>query len=114
GTGGRRAQELLRRPQPAGPEEEAVDVRAAGLAQAAAGRGHPRRRAAIEGREGLDPAADRRAAEERAGREAVREADLHAAKQPLAATGPAEPVPALPRSGLRPADPLRFEPHAPC
>ena len=57
--------------------------RTARLAQAAGGRGHPARGAAEQGRQGRRAAAGGRAAEERAGRVAVREARLHAAAQPL-------------------------------
>jgi MoxR-like ATPase len=76
-------EDLLRRAQPAGPEEEAQHVRAARLAEAAGGRGHPARGAAKQGREGGGAAAGGRPAEERTGRDAVREARLHAAQQPL-------------------------------
>ena len=65
-----------------GPEEEAVDQRAARLAQAAGRRRHSARGAAEQGRQGRGAAAGRRAAEERAGRVAVREAGVHAAAQP--------------------------------
>src|SRR5690606_40112510 len=58
--------------QGARPEEEAVDLRAARLAQAADGRGHRRVGAAREGSHQADPAAARRPAEERAGRSPVR------------------------------------------
>ena len=81
GTAGRGAEDLLRGAQPAGPEEEAQHQRTARLAQAAGGRGHPARGAAEQGRQGQRAAAGRRAAEERAGRVAVREAGVHA--QPL-------------------------------
>src|SRR5262249_16953760 len=77
------------RAQPAGPEEEAVDLRAARLAQAAGGRGHPAGGLAEQGRQGRRAAARRRAAEERAGRLAVREARVHAAAQPMK---PVQPV----------------------
>src|SRR5204863_9251207 len=83
GAARRRAKELLRRPQPAGPEEEAEHVRATRLAEAPRRRGHPARGAAEQGRQGRRAAAGRRAAQERAGRVAVREAGLHAAPQPL-------------------------------
>ena len=46
-------------------------------------RRHPARGAAEQGRQGRRAAAGRRAAEERAGRVAVREAGVHAAAQPL-------------------------------
>ncbi len=67
------------------PEEEAVDIGTARLAEAADGRGHPRRGAAQQ-RQRQDPAAAAwRAAEERAGRPPVRAADLHVAAQGLTA-----------------------------
>jgi MoxR-like ATPase len=87
GIARRRAEELLRRAQPARPEEEAEHERAARLAQAARRRRHPARGAAEQGREGGRAAAGRRAAEERAGRLPVREARLHAEAQPVTRAG---------------------------
>jgi MoxR-like ATPase len=69
--------------KPARTQEEALDFRAARLAQAAGGRRHSARRAPEQGRQGRRAAAGRRAAEERTGRVAVREARLHAKAQPL-------------------------------
>jgi MoxR-like ATPase len=46
---------VLRRAQPARPEEEAQHQRAAGLAQAAGGRGHPAGSAAKQGRQAVPP-----------------------------------------------------------
>jgi MoxR-like ATPase len=83
GTADRGDEDLLRRAQPARPEEEAQHLRAARLAEAAGGRGHPGRGAAKQGRQGRRAAAGGRPAEERTGRDAVREARLHAAAQPL-------------------------------
>jgi MoxR-like ATPase len=78
--GARGAERVLRHPRGAGPEEEAVDLRAARLAEAADGRGHVRRIAARPSDpQAADPAAARRAAEERAGRAPVRAAGLHGA-----------------------------------
>ena len=57
-----------------GLQEEAVDVRAARLDQAAGGRGHSARSAARRRSEEDDPVAARRAAQERAGRAPVRAA----------------------------------------
>ncbi len=65
------------------PGLEALDLRTAGLAEAAGGRGHRRRGRRRQGREGHDPAAGRRAAEERARPDPVREAGVHAAEQPV-------------------------------
>ena len=79
----RRAEELLRGAQPARAEEEAEHQRIARLAEAARRRRHPARGAAEQGREGRGAAAGRRAAEERAGRLALRKARLHAAAQPV-------------------------------
>ena len=70
---------VLRDARGAGPEEEALDLRAARLAQAAAGRGHPARGAARARPRKADPAAARRAAQERAGRASVRAAGVHGA-----------------------------------
>ena len=91
-------EDLLRRAQPARAEEEAFDHRAARLAQAAGGRGHPARGAAEQGRQGGGAAAGGRTAEERAGRDAVREAGVHAK---------AQPVSMAPWQGLRCSRPAR-------
>ena len=64
GPAGRGAEELLRRAQPAGAEEEAEHLGADRLAQAAAGRGCAGGCAAGQGREGQHPAAGGRPAEE--------------------------------------------------
>ncbi|GIX12795.1 MAG: hypothetical protein KatS3mg118_0754 [Paracoccaceae bacterium] len=70
-----RADPLLRDPRDAGAEEEALDLRAARLDQAAGGRGS--RPADLRARAGQCPApAARRAAEERTGRASVRTARL--------------------------------------
>ena len=66
-----------------GLKKKPSHLRTARLAQAAGGRGHPARGAAEQGREGRGAAAGGRAAEERAGRDAVREAGVHAAAQPM-------------------------------
>ena len=68
---------LLRRPRRARPQEEALDQRAARLAQAAPARGHAARRAPEPRPHQGDPAAPRGAAQERAGRHAVRTPRLH-------------------------------------
>ena len=67
---------LLRGPRSAGPEEEALDLGAARLAQAAAERGHHPGNAAGARSAQADPAAARRAAQERTGRAPVRAAGL--------------------------------------
>jgi len=64
---------------------DAEHVGAARLAEAPRRGRHPARSAAEQGREGRRAAARGCAAEERAGRVAVREARVHAASQPLAA-----------------------------
>src|SRR5690606_774428 len=73
----RGSEDLLRNPRHAGPEEEAFDVRTAGLAEAVArgrrGAGDPARKDAGQ----ADPAAARRPAEERTGRASVRTPGLH-------------------------------------
>ncbi|MFK4722449.1 MoxR-like ATPase [Bradyrhizobium niftali] len=74
--GGRSAAHLLRGARGAGPEEEALDLRAARLAEAAAQRGHERRAAPRTRPAQADPAAARRAAQERAGRAFVRAAGV--------------------------------------
>src|SRR5262249_5046987 len=73
-----------RDPRGAGTEEEALDLRAARLAQADHGRGHrPRDLARARPEEAHSPAA-RRAAQERAGRAPVRAPRLHGAqREPL-------------------------------
>src|SRR4029079_10612334 len=85
GAARRRVEELLRRQEPAGPEEEAEPLRAARLAQAPRRRGHSARGAAEQGRQGRGAAARRRAAQGRAGRVADREDSHPAAPQPLEA-----------------------------
>ena len=72
---------VLRGARGARTEEEALDQRAARLAEAAARRGHPARSAALQGPQGDHPAAARRAAEERAGRPPVRAAGVHDARE---------------------------------
>ena len=67
---------VLRAARDAGTEEETDHFGAARLAQASAQRGHFARDAARARREETDPAAARRAAEERAGRPSVREAGI--------------------------------------
>src|SRR3546814_13077125 len=59
------------------PQEEAVDQRADRLAEAAAARGHAARRPPVARSQEGYPAPPRRAAQERAGRDAVRAAGLH-------------------------------------
>ena len=76
---GEALQHLLRGARRAGHEEEAVDLGAARLAQAAAGRGHHARDPARARSQEADPAAARRAAQERAGRAPVRAAGVHGA-----------------------------------
>ena len=68
--------DLLRGARGARPEEEAVDLRTPGLAQAAAQRGHHAGNAAGARSAQADSAAARRAAEERAGRASVRAAGV--------------------------------------
>ena len=68
--------DLLRGPRSARPEEEAVDLGAARLAEAAAQRGHDAGNAQGARPAQADPAAARRAAEERAGRASVRAAGV--------------------------------------
>ncbi len=82
---GRGTDGVLRGARDPWPEEEALDLGAARLDQAAGGRGHPRRGAAQQRHEEDDPGAARGAAEERAGRAPVRAAGLHA--PPRALTG---------------------------
>src|SRR5690606_11904009 len=77
---------LLPDPRGSGPEEEAVDVGAARLAEAADGRGHSAGSAPLQGRDDGDPAALRRSAQERAGRAPVRAARVHVeARRPVTA-----------------------------
>ena len=66
-----------------GPQEEAVDQRAARLAEAAPPRGHAARSPPVARPDEGDPAAPRRAAQERAGRDAVRAAGVHGAAREL-------------------------------
>ena len=68
---------ILRDPRGAGAEEEAVHLGAAGLAEAADGRGHPPRRPALAGPAQDRAAAARSAAQERAGRASVRAPGVH-------------------------------------
>src|SRR2546425_8220150 len=68
---------LLRGARSPGPEEEALHLRAARLAEAAARRGHPAGRAALEGPQDDHSAPARRAAQERAGRASVRAPGFH-------------------------------------
>ncbi len=70
---------LLRDPRRAGPEEEAVDVGAARLAEAAAQRGRAARDAARDRQPQAHPPARRRAHQERAGHAPVRAHRLHGA-----------------------------------
>jgi len=63
------------------PEEEALHLGAARLAEAAARRGHSRRGAALQGPQDHHPAAARRAAQERAGRASVRAPRIHDPRQ---------------------------------
>ena len=73
-----------------GPQEEALDVGAARLAQAPDGRGHRAGNAARTRPEEAHPAAARRAAQERAGRASVRAAGIHvAARGPVTQPSPA-------------------------
>ncbi len=74
--GGRGVADLLRGARGAGPEEEAVDLGTAGLAEAPAQRGHDAGNAEGARSAQADPAAARRAAEERAGRASVRAAGV--------------------------------------
>src|ERR1019366_4821649 len=74
--GGRSAADLLRGARSAGPEEEALDVGTAGLAETPAQRGYDPGNAEGARSEKADPAAARRAAEERAGRAFVRAAGV--------------------------------------
>jgi MoxR-like ATPase len=75
------AQAVLRDPRRARDEEEALDLGAAGLAQAPDGRGHRARGAARARPQAAHSAAARRAHQERAGRAPVRAARLHGAKR---------------------------------
>src|SRR4029077_10856814 len=85
----RGARGVLRGARGARAEEEALDLRAARLAEAAARRGHPARGAALQGPQEHHPAAARRAVEERAGRASLRTADFHVAPAFLGAEAPA-------------------------
>src|SRR5205823_4601618 len=62
-------------------EEEALDLRAPRLAEAAPRRGHPSGSAALEGPQDHHPAAARRAPEERAGRASFRASGVHDARE---------------------------------
>src|SRR6185312_17535018 len=75
-AGQRGAERLLPDPRSARPQEEAVDQRIARLAEAALERGRVARGAAREGPDQADPAAARRAAQERTGRASVRAAGV--------------------------------------
>ncbi len=68
---------LLRSARGAGTQEKALDLRASGLAQAAAGGRHPARGTAQHRQEGDHSAVARCIAEERAGRASVREGRIH-------------------------------------
>src|SRR6185369_3167395 len=68
---------VLRGARGARAEEEAFDLRAPRLAEAAPRRGHPCGSAAFEGPQDHHPAAARRAAEERAGRASLRAPGVH-------------------------------------
>ena len=95
GAAGRGAEDLLRRAQPARPEEEAVAPRELlDWLKLLLAEDIPLEALQQQGRQGRRAAAGRRAAEERAGRDAVREAGVHAAAQPLSAMrdGRVEPV----------------------
>src|SRR6185369_13635192 len=72
---------VLRGARGAGPEEEALDLGTARLAEAPAGGGHPSGSAAFEGPQDHHPAAARRAAEKRAGCAPVRATGVHDARQ---------------------------------
>ena len=74
---------LLRDPRGAGAQEKAVDQRAARLAQAASRRRHAARRPAIKRSDQGNPAVAWRAAQERAGCDAVRTPCLHGTAQRL-------------------------------
>src|SRR6202035_5094239 len=74
--GRRSLADLLRGPRGAGPEEEALDLGAVGLAETAAQRGHDAGNAQGTRSAQADPAAARRAVEERAGRAPVRAAGV--------------------------------------
>src|SRR5579859_5003471 len=75
--GERGAAPVLRGARGAGPEEEALDLGAHRLAKALAGRGHRAGDVARARSQEADPAAARRAPQERAGRPPVRAARLH-------------------------------------
>ena len=78
-AGERGAETVLRNPRRAGHEEEAVDLGTAGLAEIADGRGHRPGDFARARSQEADPAAARRADQERAGRASVRAAGLYGA-----------------------------------
>ncbi len=83
GAARRGARGVLQPARSARTEEEAVDLRAPRLAEAAARRGHPAGGAAQQRQEGADPAAARRAAQERAGRASVRARRLHGPRRTI-------------------------------
>src|SRR5262249_54535186 len=85
GAARRGARSLLQPARCARPQEEAVDVRASRLAEAAARRGHSAGSAEERRQEVADSAAARRAAEERAGRAPVRARRLHGARRAITA-----------------------------
>src|SRR5207249_2570271 len=83
-AGGGGVEAFLRGARRAGAEEEAIHLRVARLAQAADGRRHRPGDLARARPEKADPAAARRAVEERAGRAPVRAAGVYgAARGPL-------------------------------
>ena len=85
-------------------EEEALDLGASRLAEAAARRRHPARGAALQGPQDDHPAAARRAAQERAGRAPLRAARVHDSCQGAAGCTPEV---TLSTTGPSPASPSR-------
>src|SRR5690606_14566653 len=83
---------LLRHARGARPQEEALHVGAARLAEAPAQRGHLAGDAARERSEEADPAAAWRTAQERAGRASVRAPRIHGAAEREPVTRPDRPV----------------------
>src|SRR6266852_3151170 len=81
----RSARGVLRSARSAWLEEEALDLRAARLAEAPARRGHSARRPESQGPQDHHPAAARRAPQERTGRPSVRAPHLHVAAKVLTA-----------------------------
>ena len=79
---------LFRGARGAGAEEEALDLGAARLAEAASRRRHPPRGTALEGSQDDHPAAARRTAQERAGRASFRAARVHDSCQGLRSLSP--------------------------